>query len=210
MSSLFWHALWALLVAADEGVCRRHSGCLSVPYDPDVYSRVLSVANAKGSWLSGADVAAFLLTCLLLSIVAFFASAGVVRLDMVAERLRQPLYGLYADLVREAAQTAPASVSGTSSEPGRRLAVPKYVIAYVLTDMEKDGGYLGYFGVLENVQVGADKQVAGISLLDSDTFVLQIGPPSARTPGQRSQLIDRIIIGGAHIQNVAFEVVEPG
>ena len=84
----------------------------------------------------------------------------------------------------------------------------KYVTAYILTDTQRDGAFLGYFGILENLQVGADKQVAGIAIVEVNTFLLSLGPTVHRTPSLREEPIDRIVIGGAHIQNVAFEVIE--
>ena len=75
--------------------------------------------------------------------------------------------------------------------------------------MQKEGAYLGYVGVLENLQVGADKQIAGAALVECNTFLLQLGPSVERTPDLRTQPIDRIIISGERIQNVAFTVVGP-
>ena len=91
----------------------------------------------------------------------------------------------------------------------RRSAAPsKYIAAYVLTDIQNEGALLGYFGVLENLQVGPNMKIAGLSLLEGDTFLLELGPPTRRIPSQRAELIDRTVIGGEHIHNVAFEVIE--
>ena len=102
----------------DDGVCARLGCCLQVPFDPDVYSAALSASAARGASLTDGEVAAFLTTCLMLSLVAFVASAALMRLAPVAELLRQSLYGPYADLVREAAAAA-------SSDAGRRDAPPE-------------------------------------------------------------------------------------
>ena len=48
-----------------------------------------------------------------------------------------------------------------------------------------------------------------IALLECNTFLLKIGRSVQRTPDIRSQPIERIIIGGERIQNVAFTVVGP-
>ena len=194
LSALVWHTGWAIILAVDEGLCRK--ACLAVPFDPDVYSAALGSAQKSVAALSGAEVAAFLSTCLGLSVAAFFVSVALARVGFVTERLRQPLYGLYAGLAEEAAGAALAPLG-------------KYVTAYVLTDLEKDGAFLCYFGVLENLQVGVDKQVAGVAIVGVDTFLLRLGRTVQRTSALRDEPIDRIIIAGAHLQNIAFEIVQP-
>ena len=80
----------------------------------------------------------------------------------------------------------------------------------MLTDLEKEGAFLVYFGILENLQVGPDKQVAGVAILQVDVFLLHVGRTLHRTANLRSdEPLDRILISGAHIKNIAFEVVQP-
>jgi hypothetical protein len=194
MAALAWHAGWAVLLALNDWGCR-HAPCMAVGFEPDVYTAVLDSGVDRGPYVSSPEIAAFLSTCLGLSVAAFLASSAAGRTKGLVRLLRQPLYGLYAGLAEQAAEAASAYPSA-------------YVAAYVLTDVQKDGALLGYFGVLENLQVGPDKQVSGISLLESDTFLLELGPPIQRMAGQRSQLIERIIIGAEHINNLAFEVID--
>ena len=143
LSSLWWHSFCAVVLTVDETVCGRTRICIAVPFHPNVYAAAFASVGKPPAVLSGADIAAFLLTCTVLSGVAFVASVGAVRAPVIADALRRSTYGLYAGLVQES-----ASLQGESDNP--------YVTAYILTDMQKEGGCLGYVGVLENLQVGVD------------------------------------------------------
>ena len=194
MAALGWHTIWALVLALNDGVCR-HVRCLAVPFEPDVYAATLAFgAKDHGAAVSASEVAAFLLTCSGLTLAAFAASSFAARSRRLTGLLRSPLYGMYAGLAEEAAEAASKSPTA-------------YITAYVVTDLEESGASLGYFGVLENLQVGADKQVAGVALLDVGTFLLRVGRTVSRTANLRDAPIERMLISGSHIQNIAFEVV---
>ena len=194
MAALAWHTGWALVLTLNDGLCRRIT-CLAVPFEPDVYVAALASGARSAPVVSGAEVAALLSTCLGLSGAAFVVGGALGRVKGVVRLLRQPLYGLYAGLAEEAAEAASASPSA-------------YVTAYVLTDMQKDGAFLGYFGILENLQIGADKQVAGVAIVDVGAFLLKLDQTVHRTPNLRDAPIERMLISGDRIQNIAFEVIE--
>lgn len=194
LAALGWHTIWALVLALNDGLCRQAPFCLAVPFEPDIYAAALAYGVTSGPAVSGSEVAAILLTCSGLTVAAFALTSAAARTERVSAVLRLPLYGLYTGLVEEAAQAA--ATSPTS-----------YVTAFVITDTERDGASLGYFGILENLQVGPDKQVAGVALMEVGTFLLQISDTVRRTPDLRDAPIARILISGSRIRNIAFAVV---
>jgi hypothetical protein len=187
LGALCAHAIWASVLAVQDVACTRLP-CLRLPIDPDTYSAAMAAAEGHHGVSQGV-VALFLVTCFLLTL-ASFAATRLIILSGLTERFAVTAYGWQAGLVEQ------------TSAPGR------YVTAFVVTDMQKDGAFLGYEGLLEAMNLDTDEQIKTIVLLYCNAFLLHIGKTVRRTPIPREGAIPRLLIEGRHIQNVAFNVFE--
>lgn len=159
---------------------------------PDVYGAAMALSgDHPPTGGRSAAFAGFLLTCAGLSALAFLATFAVMRCsDTAANAFRRAAYGWLAQLVEE------------GSRPDRAIA------AFVLTNLSKDGAYVGYEGLVENLSLASDKQIAVIQLSDCNVFLLRIGRSVHRERISRDEPIPLITLEGSNIANVAFTVVQ--
>lgn len=183
------HTLAACLFLIDiSGIIAGRSIHLAFP---DIYGSVLALATEHPPKPPGAAFAAFLLTCMGLSLVSFAAAFLVIRYcATAADFFRRTNYGWLAKLVK------------TALPPNRAVS------AFVVTTLVKDGAYVGYEGFVENLSLAADKQIAVIHLSDCNVFLLRVGRTVRRERVQRDYPIPLITLGGGDIANVAFTVVQ--
>jgi len=155
---------------------------------PNPYVVILALKDGAPSEL---DIALTFLLMLLLSVAAFFTAAALVQSDSPQGRNRRLLYGWLADLVEQV------------SEPNR------YITAFVLTDIEKDGRFLGYEGLVENMTMTNEKQVASILLSDANTFYVSLESEKiGRVDVPRASAIPLLHIAADNIKNIAFQPFE--
>lgn len=155
---------------------------------PNPYVTILGLKDA----VPGEGAIAMILTLFCLQSVLAFALVGhVIRKDVSKGHYTRALYGWLSDLVEK------------SGRPER------YVTAFVLTGVEKDGRFLGYEGLLENMALTSDKQIASVMLTDVSMFYVTLeGDQVGRTDVKRSRPIPSLTIAASEIKNVAFQVFE--
>lgn len=84
----------------------------------------------------------------------------------------------------------------------------KHLAAYIVTDMETSGSWIGYEGEVEGLTLDADKQIAAVTLRNCQAFRLR--PTRTKLDHQvlpRKTAIPRLMIERSEFRNVALQVV---
>lgn len=190
------HGLVSLGLIAQRAYCHGH-GCIALRFDPNIYGQILEAAREPVSDHAPSDLivalGALMLLCVVTGVVARVAVAWDMRRG-VRSSAAPILYGWLAALDVDA--TRESSV----------------VIAHVLTKMRGDELAIGYRGMVEEVSLTADKEIASITLVGADRFGLPLRSP---TVGQEhtvllAELLPRVYIPGREIENVVLNVVPLG
>lgn len=157
---------------------------------PNLYVAMLSAARGSAA-LTGGQIFYLLLGLVLLSTAALVSVAAAIRAEMARSSYGPFLYGWLADLVTEAAPE------------------DRYVTAFVLTDVEHEGSFLGYEGVLENLSLTADKEITSLLLSNCTRFRIQLTPAGLERAALRGgSTIPRLYIERSQIKNIAFNVYQ--
>ncbi|WP_395944567.1 hypothetical protein [Brevundimonas sp.] len=178
---------------------------IQVAWDPNPYAYFLSPRPKSDPFL-GLETWFLLALLLLLSLGAYGLVRGVVEreetLSITRHRQDPPepatplfrfLYGGWASILAQ-----------LSAQPD----YDKHLAAYVVTDMEAEGVWIGYEGEVDGVSLDTDKQIAALTLKNCQAFRLaaaqqdfthQIVPRTAPIP---LLMIDR-----SQIKNIALQVV---
>ncbi len=187
--ALLAHLAWAAVCVAD-GVWAARGGPVWVRGVPDAYEVLFAGAGRDPAALSDRGVLSFLATTLLLTAASFGAAAQAVRIGPVRPYALRLVYGWLAGLV---------------GEPSDRRAVT----AFVLTQADQDGSAAGYEGVVLNLVVTADKEIAVIVLGEAESFSLKTTNEGVvRRAVPRRAPITQLYLDRSQIRNVAFRVYE--
>ncbi len=183
------HAAAATLFFLNEKLVA--AGLAILPFGPsNPYLALIAAARAPTA-LTSAELASILLGLVGLGIATLLVSARLVRTEAFQRRFAPLLYGWLTDLVRAAASEN------------------RVVTAFVLSEIEHEGNFLGYEGVIDTLTLSADKEVIGILLLDCTRFRLQLtGSGLARDVARASSVIPRLYLERAQIKNIAFNIYE--
>lgn len=197
LSSLGLHALWAILLALQHLYVS--TGCFSipVPFEPNIYLDLLR-AGAKESQappITGADIAFALASLVALSIIGYGLTVWIITSRFAETHLRGYLYGWAGDLVQEIQDGEPDKL--------------RLVTAFVLTKTDHEGVAFGYEGLLRNLTLSADKEIASISLSEVTAFYVKMKPGAfKRVVLPRTSGIPTLYMEKAEIRNVAFQVYQ--
>jgi hypothetical protein len=164
-----------------------------VAFETNLYKTALATSLTHDP-VSSADLAAFLVLTLALTTVSFLAAKWLASSAFGRQRLRNVWFGWLADLVDQA-------------QPETR-----FVTVFVLSKVSHENLVMGYQGLLENLNVNADKEITSISLVECNVFTLQLGEGTAqRQLVPRAEPIPRMYFERTEISNMAFSVreVEP-
>jgi hypothetical protein len=186
LGAMLAHAVLAVIYSAlDYGVARDWWRQSPLPYMRGPYEILFSAAVAH-SRVRNADVAVFL--CCGIGLTGLSGAAALwVRSGPLREAVGPLLYGWLGELV--AAGIGPDT----------------YVNAFVLTDIQVDGRYLGYEGVLENLTVSADKEITAVLLKQVETFYVRLDAEAVtRVPIPRERTIPQLYLERSQIKNIAF------
>lgn len=178
---------------------------IQTPWNPNPYAYFLAARPNADPFL-GFEAWFLLALLLILSLSAYLAMRIAVNraeVASIARRRQNPpqpatplfrfLYGGWASILTQ-----------LSPEP----AYDKHLAAYVVTDMEAQGGWVGYEGEVDGVALDTDKQIVALTLKNCQAFRLV---PSKR--GLSHQVVSRkvaiplLMIERTQIKNVALQVV---
>ncbi len=203
--ALVAHTCGASAFAVNEFIAQSLKYPIQVPWDPNPYAYFFSSRPRIGKEV-GIEVAALLLLLSGLSALAYIglrlmigkAERDAVKISQKSQQKQLPalfrfLYGTWSGML---AQLAP--------EEG----YTKHLAAYIVTDMENEGRWIGYEGEVESLSLNSDKQITHLTLSNSKAFYLTAGLYSlTHDVVERQRAIPRILIDKAQIKNLAFQVV---
>lgn len=192
------HTVLASLYLLNDWAAHAVGVLITTSQEPSVYQLLLSSMAMDGAIaspglidpLTTAELTWIFFNVLMLSAVAFIASS-VAATRVGGSSHRNLLFGWPGDLI-------------SLVEPPRR-----YITAYVVTTLERDGQHVGYEGVLENLTLTADREVAYLTLRNCEPFILMLhaGRP-IRLAAPSETPIAYLYLDRAQIRNIAFQVFE--
>lgn len=187
--ALLAHFAWSALCVADDAWAAR-GGPVLIRGAPNAYAVLFAGSGSDRRALGDVGVLSFLATTLLLTVASFTVTARAVRLRRLRPYALRLVYGWLAGLV---------------GEPSDRRAVT----AFVLTDTEREGAALGYEGVVLNMVVTADKEIAVVVLGEAESFSLRTTAEGVvRRQVPRRAPITQLYLDRSQIRNIAFRVYE--
>ncbi|WP_121115253.1 hypothetical protein [Croceibacterium ferulae] len=155
------HFIMSTLLAAQETFCRLVTTCLHVRFDPNIYRVIVVGEQAKAGSNSFADLPGWSVPYWLLSLLLPAVMTGVIAFRLGSRqqvrRLRErSVLGWFQPWIAQA------------------RSADQFVVAYVVTSMAHDGGYVAYEGVLANVALDDNRAIAMIVLDNCDRFLVKI------------------------------------
>jgi hypothetical protein len=190
------HGVASGLLAAQAAFCRSHA-CLAVGFDPNAYKLFIGPAGERATAIAGSEIQYALIALTILSV-----ATGMVMRSLVAWDVRRGQNSVML----------PAMYGWVASYDPRWISGSSIVIAYVLTKMRGEDLAIGYRGMVEEISLTADKEIATITLVAADRFGLRLTPPDqdkSRTT-ILTELLPRVYIPGREIENVVLNVVSMG
>jgi len=189
--ALVGHLSMAILFALQTGICALAKHCWALKFDPNVYRAILS--GKATTEVSDLAIAFWLFALLLPSVVTFMLSLGVSRIRRVRNFREASSFGWLKAVVDQ-------------------KGAKGFILAYVVTSMEKDGAFAAFEGIVENFALDDNKAFAMIVLSQCERFIVKIqdgkyyrdSGPSGRNK------IALIQISAPNIKNVAIEVFDAG
>lgn len=197
LSALGLHALWATFLALQHLYVT--TGCFSipVPFEPNIYLDLLRAGAKEGHAppITSADIAFALASLVALSVIGYGLTVWIITSRFAEKHLRGYLYGWAGDLVQEIQDGEPDKL--------------RLVTAFVLTKTDHEGVAFGYEGLLRNLTLSADKEIASISLSEVTAFYVEMKPGAfKRVVLPRTSGIPTLYMEKAEIRNVAFQVYQ--
>lgn len=178
---------------------------LQPPWEPNPYAYFLAARPKQDPFL-GLEIW-FLLTVLLaLSYAAYLAMRTAInraeRTSIARGQLEPPqaatplfrfLYGGWSSILTQ-----------LSPEPDYN----KHLAAYVVTDMETEGGWIGYEGEVESLSLDTDKQIVALTLKNCQAFrLVETQTGLSHKVVRRTIPIPLMLIERSQIKNIALQVV---
>lgn len=190
--ALLGHLMMGVVYSAQALFCAVAKRCLTLGFDPDVYRAILIGKAPTG--ISDFAIVSWLLALLLPSILMFLVSLGASQLKFVRNFREASTFGWLKAVV------------------DRRNGNDGFILAYVVTSMEKDGVFVAFEGILENFALDDNKAFAMIVLSQCERFTVRIeNSRFYRDSGEAGQnKIPLIQIEAKNFKNVALEVFDAG
>jgi len=187
LGALFAHTAWALACAANGAWIAAGLPAIFPP-TPNAYDVLLgAVVEHRSFGLGG--IAIFLLTSSLLTAATFILTARIVEWPPAQPFYRPLVYGWLSGLVEAASDDE------------------RFILAYVVTDLNEGRRSLGYQGSVLNMTVNADKQITAIVLEEARAFYLSLDEDAVtHIPIPRDTPLAQLYLDGPQIKNIAFEV----
>jgi len=190
------HGVASSILAGQSAFCRTH-GCFQVGFDPNAYALFVGATGNPPAGLVGSEIQYALVALTILSAVTGAAMTVLVGRDM--RRGRNSLI-------------APAFYGWLATYDARQIGDSSIVIAYVLTKMRGDDLAIGYRGMVEEIALTADKEIAAITLVAADRFGLKLGAPDPERSRTTilAELLPRVYVPGREVENIVLNVVRLG
>lgn len=190
--ALLGHMIMGLAYTVQALFCAAFRHCWAVGFDPDVYRAIL-VGKAPAG-ITDFAIAAWLMALLLPSVIMFVIALGVSQVPRVRDFREASAFGWLKAVV------------------DRRNGNKGFILAYVVTSMEKDGAFVAFEGILENLALDDNKAFAMVVLSQCERFTVRIeNGRFYRDPGNPEQnKIPLIQIDAKDFKNVALEVFNAG
>jgi len=189
--ALIGHLSMAVLFAVQAGICAVARHCWTLTFDPNVYRAILS--GKAPTEVSDLAIAFWLFALLLPSVVMFMLSLVVSKVKHVRNFRDTSSFGWLKAVVD-------------------RKGSKGFILAYVVTSMEKDGAFAAFEGIVENFALNDNKAFGMIVLRQCDRFLVKIqeGKYYRESGPSGRNKIALIQIDGQNIKNVAIEVFDAG
>lgn len=189
--ALLGHLSMAVLFACQAGICALTRQCWALRFDPNVYRAILS--GKAPTDVSDLAIAFWLFALLLPSALMFIVSLSVSNVDAIRNFREASSFGWLKAVVN-------------------RRGAKGFILAYVVTSMEKDGAFAAFEGIVENFALDDNKAFAMIVLSQCERFLVKIQDgkyyrDSGPTGRNKIALIQ---IDAKNIKNVAIEVFDTG
>lgn len=176
------HALGAWLFVGQEAACAAWGNCIAVSFEPNPYASMLAISLGEGE-PSGPAVAALLSALLAMSAVGYLLGRSAVWAAAKNPEFRSLLYGWADNLIHTDYHV---------------------VSAFVVSDVQKDGFFLGYEGTVADLKQSADGEVKSIALADCERFLLIIDANGLTRQPVRRSVISFMVIEAENIRNIAL------
>lgn len=191
------HGIAAAVLAAQDAWCGGHA-CLPIRFDPNAYGLFVRASADPAVHIAAGQLQAALVAVALLCVATGAATMALVSWDMRRGRF---------------SFIAPAFYGWLAIYDARQIGGSNIVIAYVVTKMRGEALAIGYRGMVEEISLTGDKEIAAITLVAADRF----GLPLAVTAGAErnrtvilAELLPRVYIPGREVENIVLNVVQLG
>jgi hypothetical protein len=190
------HGVASGLLVVQGAFCRSFP-CLPVGFDPNAYKLFVGSAGEAHQAIVGAEIQFTLIALTILSVATGLAMRALVAWDVRRGQRSVMLPAMYGWLA--------------SYDP-RWGGDSSIVIAYVLTKTRGDELAIGYRGMVEEISLTADKEIATITLVAADRFGLPLKLPDQERSRTTilTELLPRVYIPGREIENIVLNVVSMG
>jgi hypothetical protein len=189
--ALAGHLSMAVLLACQTAFCTLAKHCWVLKFDPNVYRTILS--GKAPSQASDLAIAFWLFALLLPSALMFVLSLGISNIKGVRNFREASSFGWLKAVIN-------------------RRGPKGFILAYVVTSMEKDGAFAAFEGIVENFALDDNKAFAMIVLSQCERFLVKIqdGKYYRDSGSAGRNKIALIQIEAQNIKNVAIEVFDAG
>jgi hypothetical protein len=187
------HGIASGLLVIQAAFCRNFP-CLPVAFDPNAYKLFVGPAGEGHQAIVGAEIQYTLIALTILSV-----ATGLAMRMLVAWDVRRG----------EDSVILPATYGWLASYDQRWAAGSIIVIAYVVTKMRGEDLAIGYRGMVEEISLTAEKEIATITLVAADRFGLPLKLPDQERSRTiiLTELLPRVYIPGREIENIVLNVV---
>lgn len=189
VGALAAHLAGAAIYGAQDLYAHLGGPTLRLPFDPNPYRALASLAAPSATMLSGGQIVQLLASLLGLTVLAFFAAGAGLKRANLAGGMNQPLYGWLSDI---------PTANGEDEA----------VLAYIVSDIEHEGVIVGYEGVVVDIVTNSEKEIASVLLSGCETFYLVVSKTGLRRQRvERTDAIPQLHVQKEHIRNIAFQHV---
>ena len=190
LSSVVVHVTSAVLIHVNHVVCNHLPCPIRLPRGLlDPYAAALGAIEREKA--SGEAIGGLLGVALSQGIAAYALVRFYLHWEASRDRLPAWIYGWATDI-------ANAADNDTN-----------LIVAYILTNHDHDGKTIVYAGALYDMALKSDGSIARMTLWDCERYLANLGASleDKTLPAPLSRF-PFMIIDGAHIRNVAFEIVD--
>lgn len=188
------HGLLSMALLAQQGWCRSHA-CVAIDFDPNLYGQFVQASHDQTPPIGASDVVRGLAALTLLCLATGAALMAAISLEM-----------------RRGARSviAPTVYGWLAAYDTRSIAGSYVVVAYVVTKMRGEELAIGYRGMVGEINLNADKEIASIVLVAADRFGLRLSEPKEGMDRTilLAELLPSVYVPGREIENIVLDVVQ--